>query len=134
MFVVMENPRTPGHLGIALIYDPSTSPRGAVTFDDVTNIFQLRLPLVRIFRRRAKLVPLGLDQAYWLEDPDFDLDYHLRHIALPEPGDWRQFCTQIARLHSRPLDLTRPPWECTMIEGLDRVERLPTGSFCLYLK
>lgn len=86
------------------------------------------------FRRRAVRVPLGLDQAYWVEDADFDLDYHLRHIALPAPGDWRQFCTQLARLHSRPLDLTRPPWECTMIEGLDAIEGLPSGCFALAMK
>jgi WS/DGAT/MGAT family acyltransferase len=58
----------------------------------------------------------------------------VRHIALPKPGDWRQFCILVARLHSRPLDLTRPPWEAYVIEGLDRIEGLPQGSFALYLK
>ena len=134
MFFLFESPRTPSQVAMVLVYDPSTAPSGQVTFEDLTRRFRERLPLVGIFRRRAVFVPLGLDQAYWLEDPNFDLDYHLRHIALPKPGDWRQFCIQVARLNSRPLDLTRPPWECTMIEGLDGIDRFPKGSFALSLK
>ena len=133
-FFLFETPRTPSQIGMVLLCDPSTAPEGRVTFDDVTRLFRERLPLVGILRRRAVFVPLDLDQAYWLEDPNFDLDYHLRHIALPKPGDWRQFCVQVARLHSRPLDLTRPPWECTMIEGLDRIDGVRAGSFALSLK
>ena len=133
-FFLMESPRSPSQLGIVWVYDPSTAPHGRVTFDDVTRLFRERLPLVGILRQRAVFVPLDLDQAYWLEDPNFDLDYHLRHIALPKPGDWRQFCTQVARLMALPLDLTRPPWECTMIDGLDRVDGLPQGSFALAFK
>jgi diacylglycerol O-acyltransferase len=134
MFVVMENPRTPGHVGPVLIYDASTAPGGRVTFEDITEAIERRLPLVPMFRRKVVGVPLGLDQAYWVEDADFDLEYHLRHMALPRPGDWRQFCTLVARLHSQPMDLTRPPWECTMIEGLDNIEGLPQGSFALAMK
>jgi diacylglycerol O-acyltransferase len=134
LFIAMESPRTPGHVGPVLIYDSSTAPNGEVTFEDVTEEIRRRLALVPVFRRRAIGVPMGLDHSYWLEDPDFDLEYHLRHVALPKPGDWRQFCTQVARLHSRALDLTRPPWECTMIEGLDSIEGLPKGSFALAMK
>ena len=76
----------------------------------------------------------GLDHPYWIEDPDFDLEYHVRHIALPQPGDWRQLCIQVARLHSRPLDLNRPLWEMYVIEGLDNVEGLPEGSFAIMKK
>ena len=116
------------------MYDPSTAPNWQCHVRRRTGLFHERLPLVGILRERAVFVPLDLDQAYWLEDPNFDLDFHLRHIALPKPGDWRQFCTQVARLMARPLDLTRPPWECTMIEGLDRVDGLPEGSFALAFK
>ena len=52
-------------------------------------------------------MPGDLDHPYWVEDGDFDLEYHVRHIALPKPGDWRQFCIQAARLHARPLDLSQ---------------------------
>ncbi|MFK5073232.1 wax ester/triacylglycerol synthase domain-containing protein, partial [Klebsiella pneumoniae] len=71
---------------------------------------------------------------YWIEDPEFDLEYHVRHIALPKPGDWRQLAIQVARLHSRPLDLNKPLWEFTIIEGLDNVAGLPPGCFALVAK
>ena len=69
-----------------------------------------------------------------MDDPHFDLEYHVRHFALPPPGDWRQFWVQAARLHARPLDLTRPLWELYMIEGLDGLEGVPGGAFALVLK
>jgi diacylglycerol O-acyltransferase / wax synthase len=55
-------------------------------------------------------------------------------MALPKPGDWRQFCILLARLHSRPLDLSRPPWEAYIIEGLDNINGLPAGRFALHMK
>ncbi|RPI08522.1 MAG: wax ester/triacylglycerol synthase family O-acyltransferase, partial [Actinobacteria bacterium] len=79
-------------------------------------------------------VPFDLDHPYWVEDEEFDLEYHVRHIALPKPGDWRQFCIQAARLHARGLDLARPLWEMYVIEGLDGVEGLPKGSFGVVIK
>ena len=59
---------------------------------------------------------------------------HLDLFPLPEPGDWRQLCIQVARLHSRPLDLTKPPWEFTVIEGLDAIPGLPQGSYAMLTK
>lgn len=58
----------------------------------------------------------------------------MRHIALPKPGDWRQFCIQASRIHARALDLGRPLWESYVIEGLDGFLDLPVGSFALLLK
>jgi WS/DGAT/MGAT family acyltransferase len=77
---------------------------------------------------------MGLDQPYWVDDPAFDLEYHIRHIALPKPGDWRQLCIQVARLHAQPLDMARPLWQVYVIEGLNQVEGVPAGSFALYTK
>ncbi len=85
-------------------------------------------------RQRLVRVPFDLDYPYWIEDPDFDLEYHVRHVALPEPGDWRQLCIQAARIFARPLDLTRPPWEFTVIEGIDGVEGVPKGSYAMVTK
>ena len=62
------------------------------------------------------------------------MEFHVRHIALPHPGDWRQLCIQVARLHSRPLDRSKPLWEAYVIEGLHDVPGVPTGSFALYTK
>jgi Wax ester synthase/diacylglycerol acyltransferase catalytic domain len=72
----------------------------------------------RRFRRRLAEVPLGLDQPYWIEDPDFDIEFHVRELALPTPGDDRQLAAQAARLHARPLDRRRPLWELYLIHGL----------------
>jgi diacylglycerol O-acyltransferase len=62
------------------------------------------------------------------------LSNHVRHIALPQPGDWRQLCIQIARIHARQIDLRRPPWEITVIEGLNSVPGVPKGAFAISLK
>jgi WS/DGAT/MGAT family acyltransferase len=67
-------------------------------------------------------------------DPEVDVEYHIRHIALPKPGDWRQLMIQVARLHSRPLDRGHPLWEAYVIEGLDNVPNLPPGAFAVFLK
>ena len=116
------------------IYDPSTAPGGTVTFDDVLTFIRQRLHLARVFRQRLAVVPFGLDHPYWIEDPDFDLEFHVREIALPRPGSWRQLCVQTARLLERPLDLSRPLWETYVIQGLDEVEDVPPGSFAVVSK
>src|SRR6188472_4419636 len=133
-FLYFETPNAPGHVFSVYICDPSTAPGGKVTFKGILEHVQSRLHVSRAFRQRLVEVPFGLDHPYWIEDPDFDLEYHVRHIALPAPGDWRQLCIQIARLHSRPLDLSRPLWEVTVVEGLDNVEGVAPGSFAVVQK
>jgi len=133
-FLYMETGTTPMHIGSLSIYDQSSAPGGHVTFKDILQFFELRLHKARAFRQRLARVPLSLDHPYWIEDPDFDLEFHVRHIALPKPGDWRQLCIQAARLHARPLDRNRPLWEAYVIEGLDNVEGVPAGSFALVTK
>ena len=117
-----------------LIYDPSTAPGGKVTFKGILEGIESRLHLAPTFRRRLTELPGGLHMPYWVDDPDFDLEYHVRHIALPQPGDWRQLCIQIARIHARQIDLRRPPWEMTVIEGLNSVPGVPRGAFAVGVK
>lgn len=133
-FVYLETPHTPMHIGSVAIYDPSTAPGGFVRFKDILSFIGSRLSGARSFRQRLVRVPFDLDHPYWIEDPEFDLEFHVRHIALPRPGDWRQLCIQVARLHARPMDLNKPLWEFTVIEGLDNVEGLPPGCFALVSK
>lgn len=116
------------------IFDPSTAPGGAVSYDDVLEYIGARLHLAASFRERLVRTPFALDRPMWIRDPDFDLEYHVREIALPRPGTWEQFTTQIARLGARPLDMTRPPWEMYIIYGLDSVKDVPPGSFAFMLK
>jgi diacylglycerol O-acyltransferase len=132
-FIRMDQPNRPAHVNPVLIYDPSGAPR-PVTYKGILAAIDSRLHQAPSFRRRLVDLKFGLAAPYWIEDPDFDLEYHVRHIALPKPGDWRQLCIQVARLHARPLDLTRPPWELTVIEGLDAVQGLAPGCFALSLK
>jgi len=133
-FINLEQVNTPQHVGGLGIYDPSTAPGGFVRFKDVIAGFERRLNKLPLFRTRLVQVPGGLDRPYWVKDANFDVEFHLRHIALPEPGDWRQLCIQAARLHSRPLDMSRPLWEAYIIEGLDNIPNLPAGSFAVYTK
>src|SRR5688572_4650935 len=133
-FVYLETGTAPMHVAGISIYDPSTAPGGKVSFKEILAAVESRLHLARTFRQRMVRVPLDLDHPYWIEDPDFDLEFHVRHIALPKPGDWQQLCTQVARLQARPLDLTRPLWEMYVIEGLESIAGLPHGSFALLTK
>lgn len=133
-FVYLESANQPMHIGSLAIYDQSTAPGGRVGFKDILDYFGARLHKARCLRQRLARVPFSLDQPYWIDDPDFDLEYHVRHIALPHPGDWRQLCIQAARLHARPLDMDKPLWEFTVIEGLDNVPGVPKGSFALVTK
>ena len=121
-FVAMESPNSPMHIGSVLIYNPETAPGCFVRFKDILAFIGSRMQLSRTMRQRLDSVPFDLDYPYWIEAPEFDLEYHVRHVALPRPGDWRQLCIQAARIHARPLDLNRPPWEFTVVEGLDAVE------------
>ena len=133
-FLYLETPRTPMHIGAIAIYDPSTAPNSFVRFKDILTFIESRLHLAKSFRRKLANVPLSLDYPYWIDDQDFDLEYHVRHIALPQPGDWRQLCIQAARLHSRPVDLSKPLWEFTVIEGLNNVPGVPKGSYAIVSK
>jgi WS/DGAT/MGAT family acyltransferase len=133
-FVNLEHPTVPQHVGGLGIYDPSTAPDGFVRFKQVLSNFEMRLHRVPVFRTRLVDVPLGLDRPYWVIDENFDVEFHIRHIALPKPGDWRQLCIQVARLHARPLDMSRPLWECYIIEGLDNIDGVAPGGFAVYTK
>ncbi|QZD89096.1 wax ester/triacylglycerol synthase family O-acyltransferase [Qipengyuania aurantiaca] len=133
-FVALETRNSPMHIGSILIYNPETAPGGFVRFKDILSFIESRLQLSTTMRQRLVRVPFDLDYPYWIEDPDFDLEYHVRHVALPKPGDWRQLCIQAARVFARPLDLSRPPWEITVVEGLDGVEGVATGSYAYITK
>jgi WS/DGAT/MGAT family acyltransferase len=133
-FLQQESPSTPMHISPVIVYEQPGRKSGKVRFKDILSVFQSSLHKSAIFRRKLAGGALGLDTPYWVEDPDFNLEFHVRHIALPKPGDWRQFCILLARLQARGLDMKRPLWEAYVIEGLDAVEGLPKNSFAIMLK
>ncbi len=134
MFLQFERGNNFMHVASLAIYDPSTAPGGGVRFKDVLRHFATRIAQFPQFRRRLVSLPLSLDRPYWVESDSIDVEFHVRHIAVPHPGDWRQLCIQVARLHSRPLDRSKPLWEAYVIEGLHNVPGVPPGSFALYTK
>ncbi|MFL5826404.1 MAG: WS/DGAT/MGAT family O-acyltransferase [Thermoleophilaceae bacterium] len=118
-FLAVESPRTYGHVGGFAVYDPSTAPGGKIDASDICGLVSERLHLLPPFRWRLVEVPLGLDLPYWIEDPDFDLDFHIRESAVPPPGTDRQAAETVARIFARPLDRSRPLWELYVIHGLE---------------
>ncbi len=116
-FLTLETHNSTGHVGGVCILDPSTSPE-PLDLAALTTLMSERAPLIPLLRQRLKFVPLGLDQPYWIDDKDFDIEYHVREISLPAPGSDAQLTEQISRLHSRPLDRRRPLWEAYLISGL----------------
>ena len=133
-FLYADTPHANANVSLLHIFDQATAAGGVVRFKSVLAHIERRLSASPLFRQRLQRVPLGLDHPYWVDDENFDLEYHVRHIALPKPGDWRQFCIQTSRIHARALDLDRPLWEVYVIEGLDSFLDLPVGSFALLLK
>lgn len=133
-FINMEHKSVPQHIGSIGIYDQSTAPNGKVRFKSLIRHFERQIKKIPLFRTRLVQSPGGYTRPYWIVDDNFDVEFHLRHIALPHPGDWRQLCIQVARLHSRPLDMSRPLWEAYVIEGLKDIDGIPKDCFAIYVK
>jgi diacylglycerol O-acyltransferase len=132
--LVSEKGNVFSHVCTLLVYDVTTAPGGKVRYRDILQHFEERLHLHPVFSNRLATVPFGIDRPYWVAGGDIDMEYHIRHIALPQPGDWRQLMIQVARLHSRPLDRNKPLWEVYVIEGLDNIPKLPKGAFAIFFK
>jgi diacylglycerol O-acyltransferase len=112
-FLNLEDATTVTNIGGLAVLD------GPIMLENLRKLLERRLPE----QLRARLLPVPFGLPYWIEDGRPDLDYHVREIALPAPGDDRQLADQIARLHERPLDRRRPLWEMYLIQGL-------TGGRC----
>jgi diacylglycerol O-acyltransferase len=118
-FLAIENSRQSGHVGGFAILDPSTTETGELGLVDLQHLIAERLPLLPPLRWRLIEVPLGLDYPYWVDDTDFDLDFHVRELAIPPPATDAKIAEQIARIVARPLDRARPLWEIYLVHGLD---------------
>ena len=118
-FLYIQSPSTLTHVMAAYIFDPATAPGGHVRFKDIVRHVESRLHTSPVFKRKLFRLPFDFDHPYWVEDKAFELESHISHVRLPEPGDWRQFCIQVARHFSRPMDMSRPLWDMYVVEGLD---------------
>jgi diacylglycerol O-acyltransferase / wax synthase len=130
-FLYLETANNLTHIMGVYVYDPSTAPGGKVRFKDIIRHIEGRLHTSPLFKRRLYRLPGDIDHPYWVEDEHFDIEAHMSHARLPEPGDWRQFCIATARYFSKPMDMNRPLWDVYVIEGLDRIPGIPPGSFAM---
>tara|TARA_R110002020_G_scaffold123420_6_gene279888 strand:- start:897 stop:2507 length:1611 start_codon:yes stop_codon:yes gene_type:complete len=133
-FYYFEGPNQPMMIGSLWLCDQTTAPDGLVRHKDILQYVSDRLNTTSYFRRRLEQAPFQLDDPYWLEDENFDLEYHVRHVGLPQPGDWRQLCIFTARTMSRSVDMERAPWEIYIIEGVNNVEGVPPNSFAVLIR
>jgi WS/DGAT/MGAT family acyltransferase len=116
-FLYMETASQFGHVSSLSIYERPEDPAYEPLAEWRAQI-ERRLHTLEPLRRRLRNVPLNLDHPFWIEDPDFDLDFHVRHTAVPPPGSDDQIAELVARLIGRPLDRQRPLWETYVVEGL----------------
>jgi diacylglycerol O-acyltransferase / wax synthase len=112
-FLYLEEPDTPMHVGGVLVLEKI--PGGV---EALATLIEARLSLVPRYRQRVAQVPGHLANPVWVDDPDFDIAFHVRRSGLPRPGSEAQLLDLVSRLMSRPLDRTRPLWEAYLIEGL----------------
>jgi WS/DGAT/MGAT family acyltransferase len=117
-FLYMETPTLHMHVAMAAVFDPSTVPDG-YSFRRIRQMINDRIPLAPVFQRRLVEVPMRLGHPVWVDDPEFDIDNHLRRAALPSPGGMRELGDFAADVTSRQLHRDRPLWEMWVVEGLE---------------
>lgn len=124
-FLYLETQDTPMHIGSLTVFGPPQDPDGL--FERFVAHTRARLSLLPSYTRRLKPTPLDLDHPVWTRCQP-ELDWHLRHCALPSPGNMEQLRAEVARQHAIPLDRARPLWQYCLIEGLE------DGGFAVYAK
>ncbi|WP_156756690.1 WS/DGAT/MGAT family O-acyltransferase [Actinokineospora pegani] len=114
-FLYLEDPVTPMHVGGVSVF---RRPRAGFAYPQLVSLIEQRLPLVPRYRQKVAEVPGHLARPVWVDDPHFDIAYHVRRSALPRPGSDEQLFDLVGRLMARPLDQNRPLWETYLVEGL----------------
>ena len=116
-FLSLESPVDHMHVMAVAVLDPSNVP-GGFTAKTMRRLVGERLSLIPPFRRRLVQVPFNLHHPLWVEDPNFDLEYHVRQVAVISPGGERELASLVGEISSRQLDRTRPLWQFWVVEGL----------------
>lgn len=116
-FYQRDNTSTPVYVGSLSIL---RRPRNGLSYENLLETVERRLPQIPRYRQKVREVTFGLARPVWVDDPDFDIAYHVRRSALPSPGSDLQLYELVSRLAARPLDRTRPLWEMYLVEGLSQ--------------
>jgi diacylglycerol O-acyltransferase / wax synthase len=122
-FLHQESPTSHMHVGALAICEGPPPP-----FTELLDSLRGRLHLVPRYRQKLSVPPVGTGRPLWVDDPSFDIEYHVRHTALPRPGSEDQLLRLAARIYSQQLDRSKPLWEVWMVEGLEE------GGFALITK
>ena len=134
-FLHIETPTQPQHVGSLGLFEaaPFLDASGHVRLDDMRAVVASRLHLVPRFRKRIMEVPLAQGRPVWVDDDHFDLSYHVRLTALPNPGTLTQLKALFARIQSHLLDRRRPLWELWLVENIEggRVALFQKTHHCL---
>jgi WS/DGAT/MGAT family acyltransferase len=117
-FLHQEGPTSHMHIGGVLTFEGPPPP-----FEDFLDHIRSRLHLVPRYRQKLAMPPFESGHPVWVDDPSFNLEFHVRHTALPRPGSEEQLLRMVARIHSQPLDRSKPLWENWLVEGLDAGRR-----------
>ncbi|MGZ6992854.1 MAG: wax ester/triacylglycerol synthase domain-containing protein, partial [Ilumatobacteraceae bacterium] len=123
LFLHVEDGITHMHIGSCSVFEGP-----APSIGELTTLIESKLPLVTRYRQKVRFVPGGLGHPVWVDDPHFDIDYHVRHSALPAPGTADDLENLMGRLMSQELDRNRPLWEAWIVEGL------PDGRWAMITK
>ena len=127
-FLYIETPTSPMHIGSVAVIE------GSLDFEKFKATIHSRLHMIPKLRKRLLYVPFSIDYPYWVDDPNFNIDMHIDHIALPEPGNWKTLRKIASQIFSKPLDQSRPLWSFTFVEGLDNIPQVPKGSVAVISK
>lgn len=124
-FLYTETPTSPMNIGSVIVIE------GSIDFETFKATVHSRIHQFPKLRQRLIYVPMSIDYPYWVDDPNFDIDLHIKHIALPKPGSWKELRKTASQIFSEPFDQNRPLWSMTFVEGLDDLPQVPPGSVAI---
>jgi len=127
-FLYGESPTSPMHVGSVILAE------GALSFNTFRDLVASRIHQIPILRKRLVNVPFSVDYPYLVDDPHFDIDLHMHHVALPKPGDWKQLRAMASDIFSQPMDMNKPLWSFTFVEGLNKLSQVPKNSVAIITK